>query len=237
MIKIPSKIKAIFFDAGGTLITPYPSVGKIYSKAAKRYGSECDSSVLEEGFESAWRKRGGLSSLGRDISPENERKWWRSLVQEVFLPYPNISNFDALFDHLHESFVKKELWEVYPEVINTLVVLRQRGLVLGIVSNWDLRLPVVIDNLGLTDYFDFVLGSSACGATKPSSQIFEEALRRADAESIETVHVGDTYHEDYLGAEQAGICAIHLDRNGTHAHVPDESKIRTLEELIMRLNP
>ncbi|MBI4395290.1 MAG: haloacid dehalogenase, partial [Candidatus Omnitrophica bacterium] len=77
------KIKAIFFDAGGTLFRPYPSVGEIYAEAASRYGGTYDAERLEAGFNSAWKKRGGLSSLGTETNEEKERRWWHSLVREV----------------------------------------------------------------------------------------------------------------------------------------------------------
>lgn len=226
-----SKIKAVFFDAGGTLFTPHPSVGEIYAETSKRYGANCDPDVLETEFESAWRKRGGLSSLGSDTNEAKERDWWRSLVTEVFTSSGGVPEFGRFFDELHRSFVNKELWRIYPEVIETLASLRSEGMALGIVSNWDLRLPIVIENMGLTSCFDFVLGSSACGATKPSPKIFEEALKHSRTRPDETLHIGDTYHEDFLGAEGVGIRPIHLDRMGKSNHVPKERCIRSLDEI------
>jgi putative hydrolase of the HAD superfamily len=236
-------VKAVFFDAGGTLFCPYPSVGEIYAHAAKKYGVTYDPETLQREFEDAWARRAGLSSLGPDTNHEKERAWWHSLVGEVFthkrgqatkktetVPF---SEFDAFFSELHESFTDHKLWQIYPEVGPVLAQLRARGLKLGIVSNWDLRLPVVVKNLKLWDSFDFVLGSSACGATKPARKIFEEALSLAGVLPHEAVHVGDTYDEDFVGAKEAGLHAVHLDREGVGKAVPGDPTISCLKELML----
>ena len=225
------KITSIFFDAGGTLFAPSPSVGKIYARISGKYGAKPNPETLEEEFELAWRRRGGLASLGTETNEEKERNWWESLVREVFASSGGVPDFDGFFSELHKSFVHQELWQIYPEVLETLASLRSEKIVMGIVSNWDLRLPIVIGNLGLTNHFDFILGSSAVGATKPSPKIFKEALRLSGSNPHETIHVGDTYHEDFVGAHGVGIQAVHLDRKGIANHVPSEHRIQSLDEI------
>ncbi len=228
---MPQKVKAIFFDAGGTLFRPFPSVGEIYAKAASAYGASYDPQLLETKFHSAWQNRGGLSSLGQETNEEKERAWWYSLVCEVFDSQGGVPRFDEFFAALHRSFEEKHLWEIYPEVLDVLARLRRKGLILGVVSNWDLRLPRLVQNLGLALYFDFLLSSSVCGATKPSAKIFKEALKRAQVAPHEAIHVGDTYEEDFVGADRVGITALLLDRSGSGNSVPDEVRINSLIEL------
>ncbi|MBI4372863.1 MAG: HAD-IA family hydrolase [Candidatus Omnitrophica bacterium] len=229
------KVKAIFFDAGGTLFRPYPSVGEIYAREAARYGGAYNAEALEAEFCSAWKKRGGLSSLGEETNEAKERGWWRALVREVFEPQGGVPHFDDFFHALHRSFVEKHLWEIYPEVIDVLEDFQEKGIILGVVSNWDLRLPKVLKNLGLHAYFDFFVGSSACGATKPSEKIFKEALKQARTQPEKAVHVGDTYEEDFVGAERLGIKAFLLDRSGSGNSVPDHLRIHSLAELRERI--
>ena len=191
--------------------------------------------ALEEEFTRAWKRRGGLGSLGNETNDEKERIWWYTLVREVFEPQGSMPNFDEFFHVLHSSFVEKHLWEIYSEVEEVLTDLKKKGFILGIVSNWDLRLPTVIKNLELTSYFDFLVSSSACGATKPAAKIFQEALKQAKARPHEAVHVGDTYEEDFIGAEAVGIKALLLDRQGCGNTVPEEFRITNLKELHERL--
>ena len=232
---MPRKIKAIFFDAGGTLFRPFPSVGEIYARTASPFGVNCNPEVLEVEFHSAWKKRGGLSSLGAETNEAKERNWWHTLVREVFDSQGGVPRFEEFFEVLHRSFEEKHLWEIYPEVLEVLTILQKRGLILGIVSNWDLRLPRLVRNLGLESYFDFLLSSSVCGATKPSAKIFEEALRKANALPEEAIHVGDTYEEDFVGADRLGIKALLLDRNGNGNSVPPEMRIGSLAELLNQI--
>ena len=223
-------VKAVFFDAGGTLFRPFPSVGEIYARTASPYGCY-DARKLEAEFETAWNKRGGLSSLGSETSEAKERAWWQSLVEEVFESQGGVKQFDEFFEKLHRSFEDKHLWEIFPEVLEVLHGLRARGLILGVVSNWDLRLPRLFRNLGLDAYFDFLLTSSMCGVTKPSQGIFREALRQASCQPEEVLHVGDTYEEDFVGARRAGIRALLLDRNRSGNSAPPEFRISSLREL------
>lgn len=230
------KLRAIFFDAGGTLFRPFPSVGEIYARTAHRFGADCDPQKLEAEFYSAWQKRGGLSSLGEKTSEAKERAWWQSLVREVFESSGGVPDFDQFFETLHRSFEEKHLWEIYPEVCDVLSEIKRRGFILAIVSNWDLRLPRLIQNLGLSAYFDFLMSSSVCGATKPSPKIFREALRQANVTAQEALHVGDTYDEDFVGARRVGIRALLLDRMGSGNTVPPELRISSLQELEDRID-
>ncbi len=222
--------KAIFFDAGGTLVRPFPSVGGLYAETAERFGKRLDSNLLELEFQAAWRRRGGLASLGSEISETKERVWWHSLVSEVIQPFGTFDRFEEFFNVLYGSFEKKESWEIYPDVWSALRFFRQNNFVLGIVSNWDLRLERVMQNLGLAHRFDFMVGSSNFGVTKPDAKIFLEAARRAGVKPEEAVHIGDNYEEDFLGATSAGVTAFHLNRNGDPAQAPRDLTVTSLDE-------
>src|SRR3989338_2110347 len=129
------KIKAVFLDAGGTLFRPFPSVGEIYAGTAARFGTDCNREVWEVEFHAAWKRRGGLSSLGEETSEAKERGWWHSLVSEVFESSGGVRRFDEFFEALHRSFEEKHLWEIYPDVLDVLCGLRAMGLKLAVVSN------------------------------------------------------------------------------------------------------
>ncbi|MCS6859702.1 MAG: HAD-IA family hydrolase, partial [Abditibacteriales bacterium] len=98
-------------------------------------------------------------------------------------------------------------------------------------------LPPVLEELGIGRFFAFVLTSAACGCEKPDVRIFQEALRRAQVAPHEALHVGDSYERDVLGAWQAGISAVLLQRDGP---VDDKNKsrrvIRDLTELLQILD-
>ena len=225
-----SKIKAIFFDAGGTLFKPHPSVGEIYAEVARRFGLETNPKELELIFHETWRERDGLASISTRSGEKEERKWWHSLVGEVFSRIGRIEDFEAFFDELYDRFARAESWRLFPDTLPILRELKRRGRILGIVSNWDSRLFRICEGLELTPHLDFILASAVVGVAKPNSRIFQEALKRAQVLPEEAVHVGDSLADDVRGAEGAGIRAILLDRSGSR---PVESPvIRTLQFFI-----
>jgi putative hydrolase of the HAD superfamily len=208
------RAKAVFFDAGGTLFQPHPSVGQIYSETAHRYGLTVDPNDIETLFHSTWQRRDGLASLAARSGEKEEKKWWREVVWEVFSQFGRIENFDAFFEELYNQFASPEAWRLFSDALPVLQELKRRGKIVGIVSNWDSRLFGLCERLGLGPYLDFILASAVVGVAKPHPKIFQEALRRARVPPEEALHVGDSVEDDVLGARGAGIQAIFLDRKG-----------------------
>jgi putative hydrolase of the HAD superfamily len=92
--------------------------------------------------------------------------------------------------------------------------LRDLGLRLVCVSNWDCSLPDVLARVGLAELLDGVVTSAVAGARKPDPAIFATALEVAGCEPGEALHVGDTQDEDIRGAREAGIRALLIRRDG-----------------------
>jgi FMN phosphatase YigB (HAD superfamily) len=74
-----------------------------------------------------------------------------------------------------------------------------------VVSNANGRLRHLFDRVDLTKWFDHVLDSHEWGVEKPDPRLFHLALEQAGAEPSRTIHVGDLYHVDVVGARQAGL--------------------------------
>ena len=132
-------------------------------------------------------------------------------------------------------FHRQESWSLYPEVVEVLEALRESGLKLFVVSNWDSTLPALLDRLDLTRHFDGVVVSALVGSSKPAREIFDTALALAGVAAHEALHVGDSPSEDYDGARNAGLPALLLDRAGL-GHDGFES-IRSLQEILPRVAP
>ena len=210
-----SAIKAVFFDAGGTLFQPYPSVGEIYAEVARRHGLHADQKELETLFHALWKERDGLASLSGHSGEKEERKWWYGLVWDVFSKIGKFKDFDLFFEELYDWFARPEAWRLFPDVLPLFQELKKRGKIVGIVSNWDSRLFGICEGLGLTGHLDFILASAVVGAAKPHPKIFQEALRKAQVLPEEAVHVGDSLTDDVWGAEQVGIQPVFIDRLGS----------------------
>ena len=102
----------------------------------------------------------------------------------------------------------------YPDAEPALGALRQRGLKLVVVSNWDCSLGSVLERCGLAALIDGAISSAEAGSRKPEPGIFGPALALAGCTAGEALHVGDTAEEDVTGAQAAGIRPLLLDRAG-----------------------
>jgi putative hydrolase of the HAD superfamily len=112
---------------------------------------------------------------------------------------------------LFERFAQADLWHVYADVPAQLEAWHRRGLKLAVVSNFDSRLPGLLEALGLARWLNAVVVSSAAGAAKPDPLPFQQALARLNLGAAEVWHVGDS-PEDGAGARAAGIHWVQVKR-------------------------
>jgi len=117
----------------------------------------------------------------------------------------------------------------FPDVVPTLRALRERGLRLVAVSNWDRSLPLWLDRAGVGELLDGAVSSAVVGAAKPSPAPFRAALEPAGVSPEQAVHVGDSLAADVDGAHAAGIRAVLIVREG---EIPEGvESVRSLEAL------
>ena len=146
---------------------------------------------------------------------ENDDKgWWRELVGRVFDQVaPSLSELDRdnFFEIAYEHFAEAGVWKLYPEVLDVLEQLRER-FQLAVISNFDGRLRLILQNLGISKYFAHVFISSELGADKPDPEIFRRALKLMHLNANEVLHVGDDPERDWKAAKEAGLLVFQLDR-------------------------
>ena len=118
---------------------------------------------------------------------------------------------------LGEVSERRISFEPYPESERVLGELQELGLSLYVVSNWDVQLEEVLENLGWTHYFDGIVASAVVGVEKPEPGIFEEALRLSGTNRERVVHVGNDPVSDVKGATTCGIDAVYINRSGEEA--------------------
>ncbi|ERN40281.1 haloacid dehalogenase, superfamily IA [Rubidibacter lacunae KORDI 51-2] len=207
----------IFFDAVGTLFGVRGSVGQIYSDLARKLGVEADPDALDADFVRAFRAAPPCAFPGvlPEALPRHEYLWWRDVARATFTANGTIAqfdDFDARFVSLFDYFATPAAWFLYPDVLPALERWRDRGVALGIVSNFDARLHAVLEALELKPLFSSITSSSEVGAAKPDPRIFAAALASQQVTPDRAWHVGDSYREDYLGARAAGLRAYWLQR-------------------------
>lgn len=209
------KYKAVFFDAGNTLLRPYPSVEHVCTEVFGRNGFEIDQEALkaavlvgdryyEERYwedDTFWRSEEEAAGLWVDL--------YTLVARELGI------NGDGrrLAKEIYDEFGFHHRWELFPDALQTIKGLKDMGLKVGLVSNWDSRLSDLCTGIGLTKYLDFIMCSATVGRMKPQPEIFEMALARAGVEAHETLHVGDHYYADILGARSVGITPVLIHRS------------------------
>ena len=205
------KIKLVTFDVTNTIIRIAGSVGQQYANVGKLYGVSADAEKLTQAFKSKWKKYNReLPNFGvtKGVS---SYKWWTSVVKETFAEVgfdEKANDVDAIASHLFRHFSTAQAWEILPQAQSTLQTLKDRGAMVGAVSNFDVRLEKVLMNLELLHHFNFILTSEEVQHAKPEKEMFLEALRLADVAADEAVHVGDNVENDYFGAKNAGMTGV-----------------------------
>jgi putative hydrolase of the HAD superfamily len=206
-------IKAIFFDAVGTLFHLTTSVGDHYAVVADEIGLKLDPAALDRAFFAAWKKMPPRAAI--DGPRENDDKdWWRELVDLLLnnvAPSLNELDRDNFFEIAYEHFAEAGVWEAYPEVMEVLEKLEPR-FELAVVSNFDGRLRMILEHLGISKFFKHVFVSSEIGADKPDPEIFQRALRFSGFDADQVLHAGDDPERDWKAATVAGLSIFELDR-------------------------
>jgi putative hydrolase of the HAD superfamily len=206
-------IKAIFFDGVGTLIHLPKSVGHHYALVGKRVGLALDAAALDQAFTACWKQMPTRLAI-EGPRDDDDKGWWRELVDQVIdqvAPRMSELDRDAFFEVAYSHFAEAGVWELYPEVIEVLGILRPR-FNLAVVSNFDGRLRMILEQLGVSQFFSHVFLSSELGADKPDPLIYHRALKLSRLAPIEVLHVGDDPVRDWRGAEAAGLSIFRLDR-------------------------
>ncbi len=121
---------------------------------------------------------------------------------------------EAPVELLAEVAERRISFNPYPESEGVLQELREMEVPLYVVSNWDIELANVLEDLDWTDYFEGVVASAVVGVEKPEAKIFEEALRASGVDRSRAVHVGNDPLTDVQGASAAGLDTVFVDRRG-----------------------
>jgi putative hydrolase of the HAD superfamily len=209
-------IRAAFFDAAGTLFESREPVGRTYARIAREFGVDASEEAVAAGFRRAFGGAPGLAfGPGHRASELRrlEREWWRKRVAESFAGLGTFADFDAYFDVLFAYFGDPLHWVADVEAAQMLQRLKDSGIKLGVISNFDHRLYRILDGLDLTRHFDSITISSEAGYAKPRREVFEFALSRAGVSAHEAMHIGDSEHLDFAPAAEAGMAAVLIDRD------------------------
>ena len=213
----PQAIRAVFFDVGYTLLAPHPSVVDIVADACRQRGTPvARKDVLRE----LPRAEGHLRRTARaDPWTWGDERAIEAIWQGYFttllgpcLPGATEEEIAACARDVRIVFDHASSYALYPDVLPVLGALKGRGMTMGVISDWGVGLGQILRHHDLVQYFDFAVISAMQRRAKPDPALFHTALQRANAIADYTLHVGDSYPLDVLGARAAGITPVMLDR-------------------------
>ena len=220
-------IQTVFLDAGGILVNPNWSR---VSETLARHGVDATAAALAAAEPQAKQRLDRGATIQRTNDEQRGWTYFDLVLTEAGVPL-TASTAAALLElnAYHRQF---NLWETVPdEVAPALAALRARGLKLVVVSNANGTLLSAFTRLGLVPALDVIFDSHVIGIEKPDPRFFQLALDESGARAETTVHVGDLYHVDVVGARSAGIAAILLDAANLYAEY-DCRRVRSLTELV-----
>jgi putative hydrolase of the HAD superfamily len=225
-----SRLRTIFLDAGGVLV--FPNWDRI-SSALRERGVQVDPAALAAAEPHAKRQLDRAPTIRATSDEKRGWLYFEMILERAQVPL-SAETADALAE-LHHYHQESNLWDYMPpDVLPALRALRALDLQLVIVSNANGTMAKLAERLGLTECVGCVLDSQIEKVEKPDPRLFEIAMQRSGAQSDSTIHVGDLYEVDVVGARAAGITPVLLDAAGLYPEA-DCVRVRSLAELVERV--
>jgi putative hydrolase of the HAD superfamily len=226
-------IKAVFFDLYHTLLGYDPPREELQANALRESGIEVKPETLRRPMvvadEYIYQEHARVP-LSRRPREDQMAIWMQ--YERILLREARIKADNGLIREQVGKMRQFALHQVlFDDVLAALNEVKKRGLITGLISNVDQDITSLLDNLGLTPLLQVVVTSLNSGVNKPSPEIFQEATRRAGVQPNEAIYVGDQYQIDVVGANQAGMKGILLDRADYFAGVSDCPRLQNLGQL------
>jgi putative hydrolase of the HAD superfamily len=212
------RFRAVFFDAGETLVHPDPSFPELFARIVTREGYPREPVAISDGLTmvSDEFRRASREHALWTTSPERSRRFWLG-VYDRFLEVLDLPRTDGLADTLYRSFTYRANYAAFDDVRPSLERLRGEGLTLGLISNYEAWLEDLLADLELTSLLPIRVVSGIEGVEKPDPAIFRLALERAELPAEEVVYVGDVPDFDYDPPAALGMFPVLVDRRERHA--------------------
>jgi putative hydrolase of the HAD superfamily len=225
-------IRAVLFDAGETLLSAHPSFPELLARTLQAEGHDHVTPelvheqvrVVANVFEEA-TKQGRMWST----SSEESLAFW-SEVYRVLLGAIDVPFTDDLARTLYSTFTDVANYRLFDDAMPVLEKLRDGGLRLGLISNFEEWLERLLEHLEVSGFFEVRVISGVEGMEKPDPKIFRLALERMGVDPGDAAYVGDNVTYDVEPAQALGMTGVLLDRRGRHEDF-EGTRITSLDEL------
>lgn len=240
-------IEIVFFDAGETILHPYPSFPELFARTCAQHGYKVDPAEVKTVQERLGphlievANESGVEDAS--LSADASRAFWTYLYRRLLA---ELGLDEALADELYYVFSDSRSYKLFDDVTTTLDELKIAGYRIGLISNFEGWLEKMLVELEVGHVFEVTVISGIAGVEKPDPRIYEIALEKAGVDPQKAVHVGDSPKFDVEPARATGMHAVLIDRLGRHGHkdpgsnwdvdgCPTITSLEELPELIAKL--
>lgn len=226
-------IKAVFFDAGETLIHRNPSLVAIVSRLIKNAGYNIKQDKISTAIEETAKSMKKI--VEKAVMTDSAK--WDFFLKEVFLKLKVKDK--SVLEQIKNRLKNGTSFRAYPEVLGVLKELRSKNIILGVISNASASLEAILNRVGLMKFIDHIVISEVEGVEKPHKKIFDIALTKTGVKKEECIFIGDNYIADVKGAVKAGLAVVWLSRptlnaqfSFSHTAKKDTHMVKNLREFL-----
>uniref|UniRef100_A0A2A4JIR9 Haloacid dehalogenase-like hydrolase domain-containing protein 3 n=1 Tax=Heliothis virescens TaxID=7102 RepID=A0A2A4JIR9_HELVI len=227
-------IKLVTFDVTNTLLKFKVPVWNYYAKIARDHGFTGTEEDVKTNFKKTFKQMSEEHPNFGKKSIEWE-DWWCRVVSLTLKDHmPGNANLNEIAQTLINEFRTDRCWQCAQGGDKLIDNFKKLGITVGVISNFDPRLHDILQNVSLSQHFDFIVTSYEVGYSKPDKQIFSGAINKciADVAPSEALHIGDDVVKDYEGARAAGWHALLVNPTLGKGSPPSKEHVfKTLEDL------
>jgi len=202
-------IEAIFFDIGDTLVTDQPTLTERIIAASDICGIDYDRERLTVALRRV--EDYALENYVDGATTDDPGVMVRTaarLLDEVGANAVDVERAAELVTTFATLPFERV---VHPRALPLIDTLKDRGFKIGVISDWDTALPDLLEGWRIRERLDGLAVSEIVGCTKPDPRLFRHALAEAGVDASVSIHVGDFYELDVVGARAAGMQALLID--------------------------
>ena len=221
-----SRIETVFLDAGGVLV--WPNWSRV-ADALRAHGVPVEAKKLEAADALARYELDRAQVVDASTDQRRSRSFFDLVLEEAGIELSDRTT--AAMQDVLRYHKEHNLWEIVPDFVKpALRRLRENGYRLAVVSNANGTVEQLFERKGLRPLVDMIFDSSVEGLEKPDRRLFDRALERSGGRADTTVHVGDFYNIDVVGARRAELTPVLVDELDLRRDA-DCARIRTIAEL------
>ncbi|MGH2830402.1 MAG: HAD family hydrolase [Candidatus Binatia bacterium] len=229
-MRLVPPIETLSLDAGGVLV--FPNWDRV-SETLARHGIAVAADALRAADPAAKRAIDDAYRIATSTDTQRGAGYMELVLEHAGVPRSAAT--ESALAEVHAYDREHNLWEHVPsDVFRALDRLAALGLKLAIASNANGVLIRMLERVGIARYFDTICDSHLEGVEKPDPRFFRIVLERCGGRPETTLHVGDLYHVDVVGARSAGLRAMLIDPHDLY-HAYDVERMKSLGELADRL--